>query len=543
MRVFWGAVLAAVVACGTSTSGNGNTGQTTPPGGGTPADAGTGGVTPPQTFAVALGVTGNGEIDGLGDPCTATCIRQVQQGTIELHAVAAQGFNFDHWSTACAGNVCSVAVTSDMSVTATFVPQPVQLPPPPVLRKLTVSVTGDGRVTSTPTGIDCPGTCSMSFPDGAHVALTAAPGTGMLFSGFSGACTGAACLLTLGADANVTAAFAVDDCLGLVPAKLPPPLVPNIACNGGCNGGTSDDGTGNFMLRASWDSIGSPMLAFVSLRNGTLQPQNNWFFNSNIKLNAFSEPSGFTMIEDFSFGFFNELTVDRFGNFTNSQPLSGNGETAVLGAPDPSGGFVVLRTVPEGAGFTATTWQRFDAAGLPALTANAIASEHAATLVTAAAVTLSGSTLVETHVTLPSGAVSIERQWVRSDGIILTNPFSFSDTSLDHSYQFLLDGGLLERSGSSFTRVWKEGVATPSALPAWLASRSAGLWLAPIHEGAGYAMAGTCSGGLEVLSKAGRTCGCMPVPGLSAQTSIGRDGSLIVPRNDHYEIYPLLFHP
>ena len=136
----------------------------------------------------------------------------------------------------------------------------------------------------------------------------------------------------------------------------------------------------------------------------------------------------------------------------------------------------------------------------------------------------------------------MERQWVGADGSLLTGTFGFTDNSLDHSYQFLLDGGLLERTGNAFTRVWKDGESAPAALPAWLASRSRAQWLAPIHEGLGYAMAGTCSG-LEVLAKSGRSCGCMAVPGLNAQTSIGRDGSLIVPRNDHFEIYPQLFHP
>jgi hypothetical protein len=53
-------------------------------------------------------------------------------------------------------------------------------------------------------------------------------------------------------------------------------------------------------------------------------------------------------------------------------------------------------------------------------------------------------------------------------------------------------------------------------------------------------MGGTCSG-VEVLSKNGKSCGCLAVPGVSATTSIGRDGSLIVPRVDSYELYPLIF--
>lgn len=554
MRVVFGAVALAAVACGSSTVGSGDIAMATPAGpadagspetSGAPADAGVGGVTQPQMFAVALGVSGAGEIDGLGDACTNTCVRQVPQGSVELRAVAAQGFVFDHWSVACAGPLCSLAVTSDLSVTATFVPQAAQPPPLPVLRTLTVTVVGQGRVTSNPAGVDCRGVCTLTYKDGTLISLFATPDPRMLFSGFSGACAGQNCLLTLSGDASVTATFAIDDCAGLMPdARLPPPLVPFMACNGGCNGGTSDDGAGNFMLHEfAFDGV-TDGYVFVVLSNGTLQPGAGWFFSPGQTVAAFSEPSGFTLGEE-SRVFreaFETITLNDNGLVeTNEAILTGNGETKVLIAPDPSGGFVALRSIPEGAGFTETSWQRFDSSSFATSSILPIASERATTAVAAAGVTISGSTLVETHVSLPSGTVSVERQWIRSDGALLTDPFGFIDSAVDHSYQPLLDGSLLERSGNAFTRIWNDGHTAPSGLPSWLASRSLGSWLAPIRGGAGYAMAGTC-GGLEVLSKSGRSCGCMPVSGLSAQSSIGRDGSLIVPRTDHFEIYPLLFH-
>jgi hypothetical protein len=91
-----------------------------------------------------------------------------------------------------------------------------------------------------------------------------------------------------------------------------------------------------------------------------------------------------------------------------------------------------------------------------------------------------------------------------------------------------------------FVRIWQDGQTTPSPLPGWLEARKSADWLFPIHGGTGYAVGGTCAG-VEVLSTAGRTCGCVAVPGLSALSTIGRDGSLIVPRTDHYDVYSHLF--
>ena len=79
----------------------------------------------------------------------------------------------------------------------------------PVSANLDVTVSGTGSVTSDVTGIDCPGTCTATFSTGTVVTLTATPGTGQAFTGWSGACAGtAACVVTLSADTSVTATFA-----------------------------------------------------------------------------------------------------------------------------------------------------------------------------------------------------------------------------------------------------------------------------------------------------------------------------------------------
>jgi phospholipase C len=86
------------------------------------------------------------------------------------------------------------------------------VPPPqpqPQPAQLSVSVTGSGTVTSTPGGINCPTTCIASFSKGMTVTLSVTAASGFIFSGFSGACSGMACQVTLseGQNVSVTAAF------------------------------------------------------------------------------------------------------------------------------------------------------------------------------------------------------------------------------------------------------------------------------------------------------------------------------------------------
>jgi hypothetical protein len=73
---------------------------------------------------------------------------------------------------------------------------------------LTVSVTGSGTVSSNPSGISCPSTCSHAFTGGSQVTLTASPAAGWAFSSWSGACSGSGgCTVQMNAAASVTATF------------------------------------------------------------------------------------------------------------------------------------------------------------------------------------------------------------------------------------------------------------------------------------------------------------------------------------------------
>lgn len=73
---------------------------------------------------------------------------------------------------------------------------------------LTVSnPTGGGTVTSNPAGVNCGTACSLTLLHGTPASLTATPNPGFAFAGFSGACAGLACSLTLDANKAVTANF------------------------------------------------------------------------------------------------------------------------------------------------------------------------------------------------------------------------------------------------------------------------------------------------------------------------------------------------
>jgi endoglucanase len=79
---------------------------------------------------------------------------------------------------------------------------------PSFTRSLSVTRTGTGtgRITSTPSRINCGSTCSGAFTDWAQVALTAVPDTGSTFSGWGGGGTGTYKLIMDG-DAAATASF------------------------------------------------------------------------------------------------------------------------------------------------------------------------------------------------------------------------------------------------------------------------------------------------------------------------------------------------
>jgi hypothetical protein len=157
----------------------------------------------PRTLTVSVAGAGRGTVTSVpaGISCPGVCTAQFPLGSdVTLSAAPASGSLFVAWSGSCSGAPsCKTTLAGDSAVAATFALAP---------RVLTVSLQGAGSVRSVPAGIACPGACSNAFAPGTSVRLTAAPAAGNIFTGWSGACTGAAaCPLTLASDAAVTAAF------------------------------------------------------------------------------------------------------------------------------------------------------------------------------------------------------------------------------------------------------------------------------------------------------------------------------------------------
>jgi phospholipase C len=83
-----------------------------------------------------------------------------------------------------------------------------QRPSPPSSYVLTVSNSGNGTVSSSPSGINCGSGCIANFPQGTAATLTAIPITNSKFVGWSGACSGTGpCVLNGDTNAAVTATF------------------------------------------------------------------------------------------------------------------------------------------------------------------------------------------------------------------------------------------------------------------------------------------------------------------------------------------------
>jgi phospholipase C len=89
-------------------------------------------------------------------------------------------------------------------------PPPPPPPPPPKTSQLTVTLSGSGggTVSSSPSGISCGTNCNATFNDGTVVQLTATPDPSSTFAGWSGACSGmGSCQVTLSSSQSIAASF------------------------------------------------------------------------------------------------------------------------------------------------------------------------------------------------------------------------------------------------------------------------------------------------------------------------------------------------
>ena len=207
-----------------------------------------------ETFTVSKAGAGSGTVasDPAGIDCGPGCQSQTGEFAatpggetlVTLTATPEAGSEFQSWTGNCVsitGNVCVVNVEQVSNITANFSTN---------LRRLTVSVVGngEGKVTSSPAGIDCGTACEGDFDLGTTVTLTAAASGQSAFAGWGGACasagTSATCQVTMDQARSATASFTQNALVKIVKVKQGTIRVPGnrtisvgrVECvNGTCN--------------------------------------------------------------------------------------------------------------------------------------------------------------------------------------------------------------------------------------------------------------------------------------------------------------------
>jgi len=142
---------------------------------------------------------------------------------------------------------------------------------------LTVTVSGPGRVTSSPAGIDCGADCAETYAHGTIVTLTATPEGCSRLSGWSGACGGTgSCSVTMDESRLVVAAFEVapcdadgdgyavdvdcdDDDRDVHPGAVDPPDTgyPGVFLDSNCDGIDGDASSGVFVSVSTGSDAGN----------------------------------------------------------------------------------------------------------------------------------------------------------------------------------------------------------------------------------------------------------------------------------------------
>ncbi len=155
----------------------------------------------PLTISKAGSGTGTVQCEVEGGPI-GSCAAEYPEGTeLTVLAEADLGSKFTGFSGACSGSSCELTMSAAKSVTATF-----DLEAAPEFA-LTVTKAGSGTGTVLCEAAEGPEACKAKYPEGTEVALLPTADSGSSFAGFSGACSGPTCTLTMDAAKSVTATF------------------------------------------------------------------------------------------------------------------------------------------------------------------------------------------------------------------------------------------------------------------------------------------------------------------------------------------------
>jgi Subtilase family/Divergent InlB B-repeat domain len=141
------------------------------------------------TYPLTVTLSGNGKIsssDGTID-CGSNCAADYLDGqAITLQATANAGNQFKQWGGDCNGttNPITVTMNSAKTCTATFEPVSIQT------YLLTVTLSGNGKVSSSDGTIDCGSNCVANYSSGQAVTLQATANIGNQFKQWEGDCGG-----------------------------------------------------------------------------------------------------------------------------------------------------------------------------------------------------------------------------------------------------------------------------------------------------------------------------------------------------------------
>ena len=435
-------------------------------------------------------------------------------------------------------------------------------PPGPATVKVELVGNGKGHVTSTPRGIDCPGTCSMTIPAGVHVSFEHQANTDSAFIGWGGACSGAgACGFDATNDLTLWANFeqrrpfpGTSSCDGIAaPQNVSMQQFvhrldgTSFACLSGLG-----DGNGTLLLARTFNDPNAHGFSadVVTTGNVLVKGQSLGALNA---IALFPQPTGFAGAggpghlgpRDFLF-------VGRWdggGDVLGSVSWSGTG---VASAAGPTGTFVVAGDLATKVGGTPQhAAAMFNGSGPFRVRwgPNALASRGE---VFGVGVDQMDRALVITNGGAKFGAGAISAQWFESDGSPLTGEFVLLSSFVPGESTWfettaLIGGGLLvrrmdlsfasgKRRASALVMV-KSGTASVQPAPDWTVARADSI-LQPTHGGRAYAVlplgarAVPCTQRVEVVAPDGTSCGAADYA-ISAGTcdtfdvTLGLDGTII----------------
>lgn len=157
-------------------------------------------------YGLSIDKTGSGsgtvKASPAGIASANSCAAAYPAGTsVTLVATPDETSVFTGWSGACSdAGACTVVMDAAQTVSANF---------EAIRRRLSLSRTGKGEITSVPSGLKCGDVCTADFVIGAQILLLATPAPGAIFAGWSGACAGSSetCTVVMDAARTVSASF------------------------------------------------------------------------------------------------------------------------------------------------------------------------------------------------------------------------------------------------------------------------------------------------------------------------------------------------